>query len=191
MAVCRGIQHVQDQHLPRLEAGSTQVDGQGAAWEYGQSKIGVAFARLRTQEGQHLFTVKKPVAIEQACLEYESEVADRAQMHQAIMLMGFRPTVRIVKTRRTATVDGLGVCVDEVELAGVFMEIERTAGADQPGVVVQAEPDAWARSLGVERERTGDTYDSLVCSRVRKASRSADGVDAVITVTEWPNLKGR
>ncbi|MFI6928092.1 class IV adenylate cyclase [Nonomuraea spiralis] len=136
-------------------------------WDYGQSKIGVVFARLRTTEnGQHLFTVKKPLANEQACLEHESPVADREQMHEAITTMGFRPTARIVKTRRTAVLDGLSVCVDEVEHAGIFMELERTVAADQSGTAVQAELDAWARSLGVELERTSDTYDSLVRSQL-------------------------
>ncbi|WP_260478302.1 class IV adenylate cyclase [Nonomuraea sp. WAC 01424] len=115
-------------------------------WDYGQSKIGVVFARLRTTEnGRHLFTVKKPLANEQACLEHESPVADREQMHEAITTMGFRPTARIVKTRRTAVLDGLSVCVDEVEHAGIFMELERTV---------------------VELERTSDTYDSLVRSQL-------------------------
>jgi hypothetical protein len=72
-------------------------------WAYGQTKIGVAFARLRTQDGRHLFTVKMPLDNEMACIEYETVVADRAQMHGAVMAMGFVPPVRIVKTRRTAT----------------------------------------------------------------------------------------
>ncbi|HEX4814447.1 MAG TPA: class IV adenylate cyclase [Nonomuraea sp.] len=131
-------------------------------WAYGQSKIGVAFARLRTQDGRHLFTVKKPVANEQACLEHESEVTDREQMHHALLLMGFQPTVRIVKVRRWCTLGEMTVCLDEVEHAGVFMEIERTVTGDSSGAAVQAELDAWARSLGVELERTSDTYDSLV-----------------------------
>ncbi|MED7931306.1 hypothetical protein SMD20_44295 [Nonomuraea sp. LP-02] len=33
-------------------------------WDYGQSKIGIVFARLRTQDGRHLF---KPEAKSQAC----------------------------------------------------------------------------------------------------------------------------
>ncbi|WP_306461898.1 class IV adenylate cyclase [Spongiactinospora gelatinilytica] len=93
-------------------------------WTYGQSKIGVAFARLRTQDGRHYFTVKKPLANEMACLERETEVADRDQMHEAVIAMGFRPTVRIVKSRRTARLDGMTICVDEVEHAGVFVEID-------------------------------------------------------------------
>jgi hypothetical protein len=29
--------------------------------------------------------------------------------------MGYKPTVRIVKTRRTATLDGCSLCIDHVE----------------------------------------------------------------------------
>ncbi|MFJ2032119.1 hypothetical protein [Streptosporangium sp. NPDC087985] len=62
-----------------------------------------SFARLRTQQGRHLFTVKKPVDNSMACLEYETAIDDREQMHHAITVMGIHSTVRIVKTRRTAT----------------------------------------------------------------------------------------
>jgi adenylate cyclase class 2 len=62
-------------------------------WQYGMSKLGVAFARLRSEDGRHLFTLKRPTDNELSCLEYETEVADREQMHQAIVQMkrpGFR-----------------------------------------------------------------------------------------------------
>jgi adenylate cyclase class 2 len=131
-------------------------------WRYGMSKLGVSFARLRTQGGRHLFTVKRPTHNEMACLEFETEVADRAQMHGAVQHMGFYPTVRIVKTRRTARVGELSLCLDEVEHAGTFLEIERVIGPGQSGETVQAELDAFACSLGVALERTTETYDSLV-----------------------------
>ncbi|MFF5205047.1 class IV adenylate cyclase [Streptosporangium sp. NPDC000396] len=131
-------------------------------WTYEHSKIGVTFARLRTQQGRHLFTIKRPLDNAMACLEHETEVADREQMHHAIVAMGFHPTVRIVKTRRSAMLGDVAVCVDEVEHAGVFVEFERTVNGEESGAAVQEELDALARSLGVELERATDTYDSLV-----------------------------
>ncbi|GAB1818589.1 class IV adenylate cyclase [Herbidospora sp. RD11066] len=132
-------------------------------WSYGQPKVGVAFARLRTtQDGRHLFTVKTPLANEMACLEHETPVEDRDQMHHAIVQMGFQPTVRIVKIRRTARFADVAVCVDEVEHAGWFLELETVAAADEPGVAAQERLDGLARSLGVALERVSDTYDSLV-----------------------------
>lgn len=131
-------------------------------WAYGMSKVGAVFARLRTENGRHLFTLKRPVDNELACLEFETEVADRAQMHEAVLQMGFYPTVRIVKRRRTAKRGDLSLCLDEVEHLGTFLEIEQVIGAEQSGTVVQAELDAFARSLGVDVTRTTETYDSLV-----------------------------
>lgn len=55
-------------------------------WQYGMSKLGVSFARLRTQDGRHLFTLKRPTDNELACLEFETEVADRGQMHELTIL---------------------------------------------------------------------------------------------------------
>lgn len=131
-------------------------------WTYDQPKVGATFLRLRTQNGRHLFTLKRPLDNAMACLEHETEVADRQEMHDAIVAMGFHPTVRIVKTRRTARLGEVTVCVDEVAHAGVFVEFERTVSGDESGTDVQRELDALARSLGVDLERTTDTYDSLV-----------------------------
>jgi len=131
-------------------------------WHYGMSKLGAAFARLRTQNGRHLFTLKRPTDNELACLEFETEVADRVQMHEAILHMGFYPTVHIVKTRRTARLGELSLCLDEVEHVGAFLEVEKVIGPGQSGEVVQSELDAFVRSLGAELERTTETYDSLV-----------------------------
>jgi adenylate cyclase class 2 len=132
------------------------------SWEYGQPKAGVPFARLRTEEGRHLFTVKRPIDNELACVEHESLVADRNQMHGAVQAMGFRPTVRIVKTRRSGMLGGVTLCVDEVESAGVYLELERLIGMGESGAAVQRDLDQFALSLGVALERTTATYDSLI-----------------------------
>jgi adenylate cyclase, class 2 len=135
-----------------------------AGWVYGQPKVGVAFARLRTEAGRHLFTVKRPIANEMACLEHETEVVDREAMHRALVEIGFAPTVRIVKVRRGGVLGSVSLCVDEVEHAGWFIEFERVVGRGRSGVEIQAELDRLARSLEVELSRVTDTYDSLVRS---------------------------
>lgn len=83
-------------------------------------------------------------------------------MHRAILAMGFCPTVRIVKLRRTATVGDLILCVDELAGLGVFLEVEHMVPDDVPGEAVQAELSRFVASLGIETERTRQTYDSLV-----------------------------
>lgn len=134
-----------------------------AGWEYGKARGGVPFARLRTVDGRHTFTVKRPAENVLSCEEYESPVADRDQMHQAVLAMGFRATVQIGKVRRSAVIDGGTVlCVDEVDGVGTFVEVERLAPDGVPGELVQAELARFVAALGVEASRTKDTYDTLV-----------------------------
>lgn len=132
-------------------------------WEYGQARGGVPFARLRTVDGQHTFTVKRPAENVLSCDEYESPVADRDQMHQAVLAMGFHATVRIGKVRRSAVIDRSTVlCVDEVDGVGTFVEVERLVPDGVPGDLVQAELARLVTALGVEANRTKDSYDTLV-----------------------------
>ena len=91
-----------------------------AGWQFGDSKLGVSFLRLRTVPGCHYFTLKQPAASAQDCLEYETQVTDRQAMHQAALHMGYRPTVRITKTRRTATLEDCLLCVNEVTVQRIL-----------------------------------------------------------------------
>ena len=59
-------------------------------------------------------------------------------MHYAAMHMGYRPTVRIAKTRRVATLDDCSLCVDDVEGIGGFLELEHLAPDDPDTHTVQA-----------------------------------------------------
>jgi adenylate cyclase class 2 len=131
-------------------------------WEFGDAKLGVSFARLRTVQGRHFFALKQPTINAQSCLEYETEVSDREAMHQAILQMGFRATVRVTKMRRTASVDGMSLCLDQLRGVGVFLELERMVADHVRADLVQAELAAFVDGLGIEALRTAETYDSLV-----------------------------
>ena len=131
-------------------------------WRHGESKLGVPFVRLRSQAGRHLFTLKRPVDNELACIEHESEVADRLAMHHAILAMGFRPTVRIQKIRRSGRHGHLSLCLDEVAGVGCFFEVETMSHRGDAGLAEQQAMHTLAAQLGVQLERTTATYDSLV-----------------------------
>jgi len=133
-----------------------------AGWQFGDGKIGVSFLRLRTVAGRLYFTLKQPVDNDQACLEYETEVTDREAMHHVALHMGYRPTVRIVKVRRTASIDGCSLCIDDLEGIGSFVEAERMVPDGADAQAVQADLAALIESLGATVVRTTETYDSLV-----------------------------
>lgn len=144
-----------------------------AGWSYGMLKVGVPFARLRTQEGRHLFTVKKPIDNEMACLEHECVILDRDAMHDALATMGWVPTVRIVKQRRVGDWDGAKVCVDVVDGLGAFVEVERLVSSQHSGEQVQRGLDAMIRSLDVPVRRVVDTYDTLIWNLTSAAVRTS------------------
>jgi adenylate cyclase class 2 len=83
-------------------------------------------------------------------------------MHHAALHMGYRPTVRIIKTRRTASTGGCSLCIDEVEGIGGFIEAERMVPDDADAQAIQAGLAALIESLGAGTTRTTETYDSLV-----------------------------
>ncbi|WP_028193355.1 class IV adenylate cyclase [Salinispora pacifica] len=151
-------------------SGPVRQDDQAYApvtWQYGMPKKDVPFARLRTQSGRHLFTVKRPINNELACLEHETTVADRGQMHAALLSMGFTPTVQIVKTRRIGRWGEVTVCVDAVDGLGTFLELETMADDQESGADAQERLHVQATSLGIAMERVGQTYDSLLRAAAR------------------------
>jgi adenylate cyclase, class 2 len=133
-----------------------------AGWRFGDSKLGVSFARLRTVNGRHYFALKQPGENAQSCLEFETEVADRTAMDGAILRMGYRATVRVAKSRRVADLGHCTLCVDDLDGVGGFLELERLAADDAQAGVVQEELAAFVSSLGVAAVRTAETYDALV-----------------------------
>ena len=133
-----------------------------AGWQFGDSKLGVSFLRLRTVQGRHYLTLKQPAGSTQDCLEFETQVTDREAMHHAALHMGYRPTVRIAKTRRTATLEECSLCIDDVDGLGAFLELERMAPDHADAQAIQADLAAFVGSLGIGATRTDQTYDSLV-----------------------------
>lgn len=131
-------------------------------WSFGDSKLGVSFLRLRTVDGRHWFALKQPGVNAQDCLEHETEVADRRQMHEAILRMDYWATVRVAKSRRTGRHGEVSLCLDELEGVGTFLELERMVPDDEPAAAVQDELAAFVVSLGIDAVRTAETYDSLV-----------------------------
>jgi adenylate cyclase, class 2 len=136
-------------------------------WRFGMSRRGVAFARLRTQGGRHLFALNRPAGdapahVVLAHVGFEAEIADRSQMHEALLQMGFYPTVRVGKVRRTGRLRELALRLDDVEHLGAFLEIERAVPAGWSGAAAQDGIDSFARSLGLAAQPTTDTYDDLI-----------------------------
>jgi adenylate cyclase class IV len=73
--------------------------------------------------------------------------------------MGYRPTVRIIKTRRTATIEGCSLCIDDLEGVGGFIEAERMApdDADAPADTVRVATPRHTETGAAESYTTGSS----------------------------------
>ncbi len=147
-----------------LDAGVMQDDQAyaPASWAYGECRLGVTFARLRTVGDQHWFTVKRPITDVRTCVEHQCRVSERETMHNAILLMGFRPTVRIVKTRRSGRIGELKICLDDVHGLGLFLEMEALARPGDDLAQVRQSLDDSLELLDLAAEPCFETYDALI-----------------------------
>lgn len=74
---------------------------------------------VRAVEGRG--AVRVPGKNKLSCEEHETVVADRNQMHAAVVAMGFTPRVRIVKVRRRGQWGEVSTCLDDVAGPGMFL----------------------------------------------------------------------
>jgi adenylate cyclase class 2 len=131
-------------------------------WGFGQPKTGRKFARLRTENGRHWCTIKIPQSSETDCLETEWAVPDRALADRRLRSDGFRPTLRIIKTRRTARWGPVTLCLDTVQGLGCFLEAEILVDDDQDGPDLQAQLRHRLSTLDIALTPVAETYDTLL-----------------------------
>jgi predicted adenylyl cyclase CyaB len=87
-------------------------------------KQGEPVVRIRQQNGQVLFTVKRAMNDAGDSAEHELGIESHATMRAALIDMGYRSVVTIDKKRRHYGGDGITYALDEVANLGMFLEIE-------------------------------------------------------------------
>jgi adenylate cyclase class 2 len=107
--------------------------------------------RIRENNNEVIFTLKKRLPGKFESLEYETKIDSKENMAQALLLMGFHEAVRINKTRIKAKFKDFEICLDDVEELGEFIEIERLMPDDYNGNLDE-ELYGFLESLGVSRE---------------------------------------
>ena len=150
-------------HGVRMSAAVHQDDQAYApvGWTFHQPKIGVPFARLRTQEGRHLFAVKSrwTTSWRAWSTNRRSSTASRCTP-RCWRSASTRPSASSRSAAQARSV--ICRCVEEVEHAGAFLEVEWLVASNESGEAAQRRLDEFVRSLDVPVERTTDTYDSLL-----------------------------
>jgi adenylate cyclase, class 2 len=83
--------------------------------------------RIREKsDGRFILTVKKPLSKDVLTkTEHETEIKNAKEMEQALLLMGYQISNKVIKNRRTVNHGEFEICIDEVETLGSFIEIEK------------------------------------------------------------------
>ena len=133
----------------------------------GASENNDPWLRIRTQTAgdsvKYLFTLKKSITNQLDSIEYETEVSNDEELKHIIEQLGFVPYSDLTKTRRTAKLGDIEVCVDHIDQLGDFIELEKLT--DEDLVYDDVVQELWSilDSLGVSKSHElTDGYDVLM-----------------------------
>lgn len=130
--------------------------------DYAQFQPGKNLLRIREEGGKFIFTIKQPQSNQLDAIERETEITDPQEFRESLLLMGYKPVVKINKVRRKAKYKDFEICLDEVKELGNFVEVEKITD-DVKAEEVQEELFQFLESLGIKREdRILDGYDTLI-----------------------------
>lgn len=104
--------------------------------------------RIRYLKDRAILTLKKQCSRELDNLEYETEVKEPDQMHNVLIILGWKPIVEVKKIRRKGTLGEYEIYLDQVEKLGDFVELEKLADD-------QADPEQIREELFKELETLG------------------------------------
>lgn len=113
------------------------------------------------RDEKYLFTIKQTRTNQLDCLEEEMPIDNPDQMLRIFEMLGFKESLGVKKTRRKATFQDYTICLDEVESAGAYIEVEKFS--DDDGPKVQEELFKFLETLGINRsDRETDGYDVIL-----------------------------
>lgn len=117
--------------------------------------------RLRTIVNETILTYKGPKISEKSKARLEKEVVVRGdeETGEILSLLGFKESGRVVKKRDYYEINGITVCVDDVEDLGSFVELEKK-GCDIE--LIEKELFKLAMTLGLEKYERRSYLELLI-----------------------------
>src|SRR3989338_5867600 len=125
--------------------------------------VGHVAIRIRYQNDTATLTLKKQQSHEMDNLEYESEVENPKDVHEMLLILGWKPEVEVKKTRKKGTLGEYEVCLDRVEKLGDYLELEKLTDDNIDAKEVRKEFLEILTPLGLsekDEEKTG--YGTLM-----------------------------
>ena len=137
--------------------------------KFGTRQIGVNFLRVRRQGGESFLTLKRSGTNELDSFELETTISDPGQAEKMLEALGYVLASEIKKTRRKSRLKDIEICLDEVEMLGAFIELEKLLEDDGDVSGVQDELFNFLKQLGInDSDRIEQGYDTLMETTLKK-----------------------
>ncbi len=139
------------------------VYSRGSTSEWEKSKEGDIILRIRKQNNISEFNLKQQRTSELDNIEYETKVDDSKALHNILLTLGWKPEVGVKKLRRKGKLGQYEICLDEVEILGSFVELEKLTDDNDDPVKVQEELLQVLESFGISRSNLEVRgYDTMI-----------------------------
>lgn len=131
--------------------------------KYGDLVPGMPVMRIRDQNGQYIFNVKRKPNTELIGIEHETIVADALELAKILEAIGFKPALSLKKKRQEYVHDQVTICADEVDGLGVFIEVEKLIDDESQAENELVHLWRFLGTLGVkEEDKIKNGYDTLI-----------------------------
>ncbi|MDP3763481.1 MAG: class IV adenylate cyclase, partial [bacterium] len=123
----------------------------GSRNEFESASEGDVIIRIRHMNDRAQLNLKRQRSSEGDNLEYETEVSNPEETHKMLGTLGWYPIVEVKKIRREGKFGEYGVCLDQVEKLGTFVELEKLTNDDADPEQVRNELFKEFESLGLSK----------------------------------------
>lgn len=126
-------------------------------------KVGDIFIRIRKENDVNKLTLKQQRGPGLDKTEYETEVKDSEQIHQMLLLIGWKPELEVKKIRKKGGLGEYEICLDRVEQLGNFIELEKMTDENADPEKVKKELFEALKPFGLtEKDEEIKGYDILM-----------------------------
>jgi adenylate cyclase class 2 len=129
-----------------------------------EAKEGHIAIRIRHEDDKFQLNLKQQRSNQLDNIEYETEVKDANEVHQMLLVLGWKPETEVKKIRKKAKMGEYEICLDRVEKLGDYIELEKMADENANPEEVRKELFEILKPFGLsEKDEEINGYDILIC----------------------------
>jgi len=132
-------------------------------------KVGDIFIRIRSENGINTLTLKQQRGHGLDKTEHETKIENSEEVHQMLLLLGWKPVVEVKKKRKKGKLGEYEICLDAVEELGNFIELEKLTDDNADPEKIRKELFEALKPFGLEeKDEVTRGYDILMYNLNKK-----------------------